>query len=70
MLFPSLGNEQHKVNKNIFEKGTISSFQNFYKNKRPYLYFIFFCFYFLLIKKIISYLFDVYCKLTFDPREK
>ena len=32
-MLPILDNEQHKVNKNIFEKGLISSQQNFYKKK-------------------------------------
>ena len=33
MLLPGLGNEQDKVNENIFENGHISSQQNFYKKK-------------------------------------
>jgi len=36
MLLPSLGNKQHKVNKNIFENGPVVFFQKFYKNKKPY----------------------------------
>jgi len=35
MLLPSLGKEQNKENKNIFEKDCI--FQTFYKNKGPWL---------------------------------
>ena len=66
MLLPSLGNKQHKVNKNIFDKGPMFFFQKFYKNKGSYFCYVFFCFSFLLIKKIISCLFDVYCRLTFD----
>jgi len=62
MLLPSLGKEQHKVNKTIFEKSSI--FQNFYINKWPY-----FCFNFLLIQKFVSCLFDVYCRWIFDPEE-
>jgi len=69
MMLPSLGNEKHKVNKNIFEQCPISSFQKLYKNKGPYFFFVLF-FNFLLIKKRISYLFDVYCRLTFDPGGK
>ena len=41
MLLPSLGNEQHKVNKNIFGKGTISSKKNFYENKEGLLSLLF-----------------------------
>jgi len=70
MLLPSLGNKQHKVNKNIFEKGLTFFFQKLYKNKGPYFCFLFFCFNFILIKKIISCLFDVNCRLAFDPRGK
>jgi len=44
MLLPSLGNKQHKVNKNIFENGPIFFFKFFYKNKGPYFCFLFFCF--------------------------
>ena len=57
MLFPSLGKEQHKVNKNRFEKDCI--FQNFYSNKGPYFYSVFFFINFLL-KKLFSCLFDVF----------
>jgi len=67
MLFPSLRKEQRKVNKNIFEKDSI--FQNFYKNKRTYFCFIFFFFNFIL-KKLVSCLFNVYCRWIFDPGEK
>ena len=67
MLLPSLGKEQHKVNKNIFENDPI--FQNLYKNKGPYFCSIFFFFNFLL-KKLISCLFDVYCECIFDPEGK
>jgi len=70
MLLPSLGNKQHKMNKNIFEKGHVFFFQKIYKNKGPYFCFLFFCFNFLLIKKIISYFFHVYCRLIFDPGGK
>ena len=45
-------------------------FKKNYKNKGCYFCYVFFCFNFLLIKNIISYLFDVYCRLTFDPRRK
>ena len=44
MLLPCLGNKQHKVNTNIFEKGLMFFFQKFYKNKRRYLCSIFFFF--------------------------
>jgi len=67
MLLPSLVKEQHKVNKNIFEKDCI--FQNFYKNKKPYFYFVLFFFNFFL-KKLVSCLFDVYCRWIFDPGGK
>jgi len=70
MLLPSLGNKQHKVNENIFEKGLMFFFKKIYKNKGPYFCFLFFCFNFILIKKIISYLFDVYCRLSFDSGGK
>jgi len=33
MLLPSLSNKQHKVNKNIFEKGSMFFFKKNYKNK-------------------------------------
>jgi len=67
MLFPSLGNKQHKVNTNIFERGFMLFFKNNFKDKRPYFCLVFSCFSFLLTKKFISCLFDVYCRLTFDP---
>ena len=67
MLLPSLGSKQHKINKNSFEKCLMFFFQKFYKNKWPYFCSIFFSFNFLSINKIISCLFDVYCKLIFDP---
>jgi len=70
MLLPCLGNEEYKVNTNIFENGPISSFQNFYKIKGPYFFSIFLCFNFLLINKLVLYLFHVYCRLTFDPGAK
>jgi len=70
MLLPSLGNKKHKVNKNIFEKCPMFFFQKIYKNKGTYFCFLFFCFNFILVKKIISYLFDVYYRLTFDPGGK
>jgi len=45
MFLPSLGNEQQKVNKNVFEKDTISFFQKFYKNNNgPYFFSVFFSF--------------------------
>jgi len=67
MLLPSLGNIQHKVNKNIFERGLMLFFKKNFKDKRPYFCLVFFCFNFLLKKKFILCLFDVYCRLTFDP---
>jgi len=47
MLFPGSGNKQHKVNKNIFEKGLMFFFKNNLKNKGPYFCFLLFCFNFL-----------------------
>jgi len=67
MLFTSLGKEQHKVNKNIFEKNPI--IKKNYKNKGPYFCSIFF-FFNVLLKKLVSCLFDVYCRWIFDPGEK
>ena len=66
MLLPNLGNKQHKVNKHSFERGLMSIFQKNFKDKRPYFFLIFSCFNFLLKKKFISCLFDVYCRLAFD----
>jgi len=68
MLLPSLGNKQHKVNKNIFEIALMFYIQKIYK--KPYFYSILFCFNFILINKIISYLFDLYYRMTFDPGGK
>jgi len=66
MLMPSLGNKQHKVNKNIFEMGLMFFFKKDFKEKGTYFCLVFFCFNFLLKRKFISCLFDVYCRLTFD----
>jgi len=52
MLLPSLGNKQHKVNKNIFERGLIFFFKKNFKDKGPYFCLVFFCFNFLLKKEI------------------
>jgi len=70
VMLSSLDNEQHKVNKNIFQNRPISSFQNFYKNEGPYFFSFFFCFNFILFNKIILYFFDIYCRLTFDSGGK
>jgi len=67
MLLPSLGNKQHKVNKNTFERGLMFFFKKNFKDKRPYFSLLFSCFNFLLKEKFISCLFDVYCRLAFDP---
>ncbi|XP_068483128.1 uncharacterized protein [Phaseolus vulgaris] len=67
MLLPSLGNKQHKVNKNIFEMGLMFFFKRNFKEKGTYFCLVFFSFNFLLKRKFISCLFDVYCRLTFDP---
>jgi len=65
MLLPSLGNKQHKVNKNIFKRGLMFFFKKNFKYKKPYFCLVFSCFNFLLKDKFISCLFDVYCRLTF-----
>jgi len=70
VLLPSLGNKQQKVNKNIFQKGPMFFFQNFIKINDFISIFFFFSFNFILIKKMISYLFNVHCRLIFDPGEK
>jgi len=44
MLFPILGNKQHKVNKNIFERGHMFFFQKKFKDKGPYFCLVFFSF--------------------------
>ena len=67
MLLLILGNEQHKGNKNIFEKGPISFSQNFYKNKGPY--FLTVLFGYGCLNFLISLFFHVYCRLIFDPEE-
>ena len=54
MLLPTLDNKQHKVHKNIFERGLMLFFKRNFKDKRPYFCLVFSC------------LFDVYCRLTFD----
>ena len=52
MLFPSLGNKQHKVNTNIFERGFMFFFKKKFKDKGPYFCLDFFCFNFLLKKNL------------------
>ena len=44
MLLPNLCNKQHKVNKNIFERGLMFFFKNNFKDKGPYFCLVFFYF--------------------------
>ena len=57
-----------KETKNIFEKDPISFQQNFYKNKEPY--FLTLLFEYRCLNFLISFFFDVYCRLIFDPGGK
>ena len=64
MLLPSLDNKLHKVT--IFLKMTLFLPSKAFIKIKAFFFCVFFCFNFLLIKKIISYLFDVNYRLTFD----
>ena len=55
MLFPNLGNKQHKVNKHIFAKGPSYSFQTFYKYKTTL-----FLFCFLLLQFSFSFFYKIF----------
>ena len=50
-----LQHKQHKVNKNIFERGLMLFFKKNFKDKRPYFCLVFSCFNFLLKKRNLSH---------------